>query len=99
MVISYNKEWDYFVSLLMKFRRCILLILLVVGVASAIAENVKIAGKVRDNEDKPLEFATVRIAGTAIGTNTDLSGDYSLTVAKQDTIEVVFSCVGFKTVN
>ena len=63
------------------------------------AENVKISGRVRDNEDQPLEFATVRIAGTAIGTNTDLKGEYSLNIAKSDTIEVVFSCVGFKTVN
>ena len=62
------------------------------------ADNVKISGRVRDNEDKPLEFATVRIGGTAIGTNTDLKGDYTLTVARQDTIEVIFSCVGFKTV-
>ncbi|MCH5225873.1 MAG: carboxypeptidase-like regulatory domain-containing protein [Muribaculaceae bacterium] len=63
------------------------------------AENVKISGRVRDNEDKPLEFATVRIGGTAIGTNTDLKGEYSLTVAKKDTLEVIFTCVGFKTVN
>lgn len=61
------------------------------------AENIRISGRVRDNEDKPLEFATVRIAGTAIGTNTDLQGEYSLTIARQDTIQVVFSCVGFKT--
>lgn len=63
------------------------------------AENVNISGKVRDNEDKPVEFATVRIAGTAIGTNTDLKGMYKLSVAQKDTIEVVFSCIGFKTVN
>lgn len=63
------------------------------------AENVHIAGKVIDNEDKPIEFATVQIKGTAIGTNTDLQGKYSLSVAENDTIDVVFSCIGFKTVN
>lgn len=63
------------------------------------AENVNIAGKVIDNEDKPVEFATVRINGTAIGTNTDLKGEYSLSVAPKDTIEVLFSCIGFKTVS
>lgn len=62
------------------------------------AENVKISGKVSDNEDKPIEFGTVRIAGTAIGTNTDLKGAYSLTVAEKDTLEVVFSCIGYKNV-
>ena len=64
----------------------------------ALAENVKISGKVIDNEDKPVEFATVRIAGTAVGTNTDLKGNYSLSVAEADTVKVVFSCIGFKTV-
>ena len=63
------------------------------------AENVRISGKVIDNEDKPIEFGTVQIKGTAIGTNTDLNGKYSLTVAEKDTIDVVFSCIGFKTVN
>lgn len=63
------------------------------------ADNVKISGKVIDSEDKPVEFATVRIAKTAIGTNTDLNGFYSLNVAAKDTIDIIFSCVGFKTVN
>lgn len=66
--------------------------------ASAIADNIKISGKVVDNEDKPIEFGTVRIAGTAVGTNTDLKGMYSLTVAESDTVRVVYSCIGFKTV-
>lgn len=65
----------------------------------AFADNVKISGRVRDNLDKPIEFATVRIAGTSIGTNTDLEGKYLLTIAQRDTIEIVFSCIGFKTVS
>lgn len=67
------------------------------GCLPMLADNVKISGKVVDNEDKPVEFGTVRIAGSAIGTNTDLKGMYSLSVAEQDTLRVVFSCVGFKT--
>lgn len=63
------------------------------------AANVRISGRVIDNEDKPIEFATVRIAGTAVGTNTDLKGNYTLSVAAKDTLDVVFSCIGFKTVN
>ncbi len=45
---------------------------------ASLAENVRISGRVRDNDDKPIEFATVRVANTAIGTNTDLKGMYSL---------------------
>lgn len=67
--------------------------------ATGYAQNVGISGNVRDNENKPVEFGTVRIEGTAIGTNTDLNGHYSLSVAEKDTLVVVFSCIGFKTVS
>lgn len=76
-----------------------ILFLCLLGIANALADNVNISGKVIDSEDKPVEFATVRIANSAIGTNTNLKGDYTLSVAQKDTIEVVFSCIGFKTVN
>lgn len=62
------------------------------------AENIKISGRVIDQEEKPVEFATIRIGGTSIGTNTDLKGNYSLTVAQKDTLEVIFSCIGFKNI-
>ena len=65
---------------------------------AAVAENVKIHGKITDQEEKPVEFATIRIAGTSIGTNSDLVGNYSLTVAPKDTLEVIYSCIGFKNV-
>jgi hypothetical protein len=78
-------------------RYAILTLSIFLTTATAVCENVKIIGKVIDNEDKPIEFATVRIAGTSIGTNTDLKGVYSLSVAEKDTIEVLFSCIGFKT--
>lgn len=76
------------------FAICILLF----TAATARSADVKISGKVTDTDAKPVEFASVRIAGTAIGTNTDLKGDYQLNVAKADTIEVVFSCLGFQSV-
>lgn len=65
----------------------------------ALAANVKISGKVVDAEDKPVEFATVRMANSAIGTNTDLKGYYTLSVAEKDTVEMIYSCIGFKTVH
>ncbi len=83
----------------MKFRSALIFCILPAAPLTVIAENVKISGKVVDNADKPVEFATVRIAGTAIGTNTDLKGLYSISVAEKDTLNVVFSCIGFKTVS
>jgi len=76
----------------------ILSMLILVTPCLVLAENVKLSGNVRDNDNKPVEFATVRIEGTSIGTGTDLKGHYSLSVADKDTINVIFSCIGFKTV-
>ena len=76
----------------------LILLSLAVTALGSFAENVKVSGKVIDNEDKPVEFGTVRVAGTSIGTNTDLEGRYSLSVAPKDTLEIIFSCIGFRTV-
>lgn len=64
--------------------------------ASAGYAQVKIFGKVIDAEEQPIEFATVRIAGTAVGATTGLDGSYSLSVAESDTIEIIFTCIGYK---
>lgn len=79
-------------------KRFLFLIAVIITVYQLPAENVKIHGKIIDQEEKPVEFATIRIKGTSIGTNSDLEGNYALTVAQQDTIEVIYSCVGFKNV-
>lgn len=58
--------------------------------------QVKIHGKITDASGEPVEFATVRIAGTAIGTTSGLEGDYSLSCPPADTITVHFSCIGYR---
>lgn len=60
--------------------------------------QVNISGKVTDAENAPIEFATVRIAGTAIGTTTGLQGEYRLTAHEADTVRVIFTCIGYKEV-
>ncbi len=63
--------------------------------------QVKIYGKVTEGEGdaiKPLEFATVRIGGTALGVTTDLQGQYTISAPESDTIRVIFSCIGFHEV-
>lgn len=62
------------------------------------AENVNISGRIRDDDNNFLEFATIRIPGSNVGTNSNAKGEYSLTTAYKDTIDVVFSYLGFKTV-
>lgn len=58
--------------------------------------QVKIHGKITDAKGDAIEFATIRIGGTAIGTTSSLNGDYSLSSPVTDTIFVHFSCIGFR---
>jgi hypothetical protein len=81
-----------------RIKSALTLLFVAIAAIGAHGENVRISGKVIDSEDKPVEFATVRIAHTAIGTNTNLKGDYTLSVAQKDTVDIIFSCIGFKTV-
>lgn len=74
------------------------LLLTVCTLLPAVAQNVKISGKILDQEDKPIEFGTVRIAGTAVGTNINLDGAYTLSIAPRDTLELIYSAIGYRTV-
>lgn len=74
------------------------LLLMVCTLLPAVAQNVKISGKILDQEDKPIEFGTVRIAGTAVGTNTNLDGAYTLSIAPRDTLELIYTAIGYRTV-
>lgn len=84
MNLKFNKIYILFAAFLM-------------AVIPAVAQ-VKIHGKVIDAQDSPLEFVTVRIDGTAIGTNTGIDGTFKLSCPPpaNDTLVVVFSCIGYE---
>ena len=79
------------------FKPLILLAMMCLMFMSGMAQ-VKITGKVVDDAGQPVEFATVRILGTAIGTNTNEKGLYEVTVPSNDTIMVEFTCMGYSAV-
>lgn len=74
---------------------CVLLLTL--GFLPAEAQ-VKVHGKVTDMQGDALEFVTVRVAGTAIGTNTGLDGTFKLScpTPANDTLTVVFTSIGYE---
>ena len=82
----------------MKLHSRILMLLACLACATLAFSQVKITGTVVDATGQPIEFATVRLLGTAVGTNTDTKGQYEMTVPKADTIMVEFSCLGYSTV-
>ena len=64
---------------------------------SVFAQRVKIFGTVRDTHGSPIELATVRVAGTAALTVSNLRGEYSLYSTSTDSIVVVCAMVGYET--
>ncbi|RYE26900.1 MAG: SusC/RagA family TonB-linked outer membrane protein [Sphingobacteriaceae bacterium] len=59
-------------------------------------QAVKINGKVTDETNQPLIGVSVRVKGTNTGTQTDLDGNYSITVPNDNAI-LVFTYIGFIT--
>lgn len=85
----------------MKHRVCILTLLLSfsMGIATGLAQVMKISGKVIDNEGLEVIGASVFVKGTSgIGTVTDLNGNYSIQVNDGAHDVLVFSFIGLKNV-
>ncbi len=82
---------------MMTLTRKVIISLIAAAVCMAAdAASVKISGLITDQENEPLEFVSVKIAGTALGTTSGLDGRYAISVPESDTIRVVFSCIGFE---
>jgi hypothetical protein len=59
------------------------------------AANVPVSGRVTDSKGEGIPGVTVLVRGTTIGTSTDATGAYTLSVPEGSTL--VFSSVGFTT--
>ena len=70
-------------------------ILLTVTVSGQESKRYRVFGNVRDAEGNPIELAAVQVKGTIIGRVTNATGYYSLTLNEGDSIELVFSCLGY----
>ena len=80
----------------MRFRIFAIFSIICVALTATAEAAIKIHGLVTDENNDPLEFASIRIEGTAIGGTTGLDGKYTISVPEQDTIKVVFSCIGYE---
>ena len=81
----------------MNNRTLLSLLLLLVSFGQLTAQRCRVFGVVRDQDGNPIELATVRIPGTAIGTACDLQGRYSLTFQSRDTVVVQYSMIGYES--
>ena len=77
-------------------RRYILFLLYFVSTALC-AQTFTLKGKVTDENQDPLELATVTVTPQLKIAFTNLKGEFSLTVETADSVVVKFSMVGYKT--
>ena len=77
--------------------RCLFLAVLLTSFATNVfAQNVTVKGKVTDTSGQPVIGATVMLGSNqTVGTQTDLSGNYSISVPSNSSL--IFSCVGYTT--
>lgn len=81
----------------MKQKLFILQILCLCAYASASAQSFTLTGKVIDENNDPVEFASVSCAKQGKMTMTALNGTYSLQLQSADSVEIRFSMIGYKT--
>jgi len=66
--------------------------------AAALAQNRQITGRVTEKgSTEPVIAASVVIKGTTTGTQTDLNGNFKLTVPDRDGVVLLIRSVGYKT--
>ena len=72
------------------------LIFCLLTISLTVEAQQRVTGQVTQELDgTPLPFATVFIAGTTIGAQTDIDGNFSITVPIQGNFEIVVSHLGF----
>lgn len=74
----------------------LLMLVLLVGLAPALAQDLRVTGRILNAAGKPVEGASVTVKGVPGGTLTNTSGEYTITAGRGQTL--VFSSVGFGTV-
>ena len=79
----------------------IILLSLVVGMLHAQESpppsGVTLKGRVTDETGSPVEIANIWAARQMKGTTTNLKGEYMLSLATADTVEITFSMIGYQT--
>lgn len=81
----------------MKLKLFILQIICLCAFLSAQAQTFTLSGRVIDENNDPVEFASVSCPKQGKMTMTSLKGDYSLQLQSADSVEIRFSMVGYKT--
>ncbi|MDP4291584.1 MAG: TonB-dependent receptor plug domain-containing protein, partial [Bacteroidota bacterium] len=94
----YFRTYDYGVTQMKNhLLRCILIFIFLFAVQISFAQtgSIRISGVVTDTKGETIPGASVVIKKSGVGTITDVSGKFSISVTNDQTI-LVFSSIGFK---
>lgn len=76
--------------------RAIAALLFILNTVNLIGQgHAKITGYIRDADGNPLDIVNIRVKNTLNGTLSNEKGYYSLSVAKGDSVVIVYSCLGY----
>lgn len=80
----------------MKYR-ILLLAVLIASTITAAAQTFTLKGRVIDEDNNPVEFASVSCLSQGKATVTSLKGEYRLTLTSADSVVIRFSMLGYRT--
>ena len=83
----------------MNLRRLCLLSLLLLSLVAQAQRRVELSGRVIDAEGAPMDLVTVAVPAASAGTFTNEKGEYTLRFTAADTVEVIFSYIGYHRVS
>ena len=74
----------------------VLLLFSAIGIQDVFSQSFTLRGKVSDENNNPLELATVAVVKQGRVTFTNLKGEFSIELHSADSVEVRFSMVGYQ---
>ncbi len=77
-------------------KKIYILLLILMSLSVYGQKRATVTGIVYDFDNKPMDFVSVALKGSIIGTYTNSKGAYSITVPQRDSITIVFSCMGYQ---
>lgn len=93
---QYNNQTALSLFYSMK-QRILFLAILIACTISATAQSFTLRGRVIDEENNPVELASVSCLAQGKATVTSLKGEFKLTLHSADSVVVKFSMLGYKT--
>ncbi len=73
-----------------------LFLIFISGISYANAQSASIRGMIKDKNNNPLEFVSVSIKGTTIGSISNAEGYYYLSLTPGENISILFSTLSYK---